>query len=99
MTITNKQRIEKAVNTVHRDTEELCSIKVSTVTIIYDRVIYGYNFEEPIKISRSIERDDLTYKLYTKHDNKPLMTVYGCWPNEFVTDVFIRALEHFYNDY
>lgn len=99
MTLDNKCRIEEAVNKVRKNTENrfdsVCTVEI---TYVKQRFI-GYVFEDIIKISRSATDDDLTYKLYTKHDNRPLITLYGCWPTEFVTDMFIRTLEHFYNDY
>jgi hypothetical protein len=94
----NKQKIINAVNAVYRDTDDT-GLYTSEVRFRYVKPEYYTVVHDEIVISRSIRRDDLTYKLYTKHDDKPLMTVFGCWPQEFVSDVFIRALEHFYDDY
>lgn len=95
----NKQKIIDAVNAVYRDTDKtgLCT---SDVKFRYVKPEYlGFVNADEIVISRSIALDDITYKLYTKYDTNPLMTVFGCWPRHYVSDVFIRALEHFYNDY
>lgn len=53
----------------------------------------------PVEISRSTMKDDLYYKLYTKDfgPGSPFLTVFGCWPQEFVVDVFCKALAHYYD--
>ena len=95
----NKDSINMAVKEVYRLTND-CGLKKAFAMFEYIEPPHlGYIKTSEIRICRSIKHDDLTYKLYTKHDDKPLMTVYGCWPERFVIDVFIRALEHFYDDY
>ena len=99
MTDYNKHNIKEAVRTVYEQTDK-SYLHTAEVRFNYLRPNYfGVTKEGEITISRSIKKDDLTYKLYTKYDDKPLMTIYGCWPVDFVSDVFIRALEHFYDDY
>ena len=99
MTNINKMKIEDAVNAVYRSTNDSC-LHEASVKFEYVKSKYcGIAIRREIAISRSIKENDLTYKLYTYHDDKPLITVYGYWPVEFVIDVFIKTLEHFYDDY
>lgn len=95
----NKRAIEEAVKSVYSRTDCLGCVMAEVKCEHYKIGYLGYVEKDVFTISRSIKEGDLTYKLYTTHDTKPLMTVFGCWPPKFVTDVFIRALEHFYNDY
>lgn len=99
MNKSNERKIREAIAAVYRDTDST-GFKIAEVRFMYVKPEYlGFVNEREITISRSIKQDDLTYKLYTKHDKNPLITVFGCWPKEFVSDIFIRALEHFYDDY
>lgn len=95
----NKYKINQAVKEVYRLTDR-DGFEEATVTFDYVKPPYlGYIMKSEIRICRSVKRDDLAYKLFINHDDEPLMTVFGCWPERFVIDVFIRALEHFYDDY
>ena len=99
MTKENKKRIIDAVNEVYWVTDKgFEKVYSKDVTLVVPSSIVGV-YETTIKITRSVNKGDLTYKLYTKHDTNPLLTVFGCWPQEFVTDIFIRSMEHFYDDY
>lgn len=51
------------------------------------------------RIVRIRKDDQLTYELYINDRTNPFLTVYGGWPIGFVADIFIRALEHYYNWY
>ena len=95
----NKRKIEEAVRTVYERTDNTCYIMAEERIDYVKPEFCGYVGKDVLAISRSVERDDLTYKLYTKHDTNPLITVFGCWPIDFVSDIFIKALEHFYDDY
>lgn len=95
----NLINIKSAVEAVYTTTEDT-HFKEAEVKFDYLKIGYlGTENHGEIRITRSRKDNDLTYKLYTKHDANPLMTVFGCWPQRFVVDVFTRALEHFYDDY
>ena len=94
----NMYRIKNAVEAVYELTDDRYNSEAEVrFEYVYISELSG-ECTYTITIARSVKRDDLTYKLYTKHDDKPLMTIFGCWPREFVADVFNRALQHFYGD-
>ena len=97
MTNEKRAQIIDAVNEVYEKTETLF-VQYETNFVLTVPGVFG-DRKVIIKISRNTSKDDLTYKLYTQHSIDPLLTVFGCWPIEFVTDIFIRAMEHFFNDY
>jgi hypothetical protein len=57
--------------------------------ILYDR-------NTMIKITRSRKKDDLYYKLYIPDDDVPFLTVYGAWPIEAVSEIFVSTLKYYY---
>ena len=52
-----------------------------------------------VVIARVKGSDGDYYKLYINSIDKPFMTVFGFWPIGFVSDIFIKTLEHYYDWY
>lgn len=95
-----KDKIRHAVETVYKATNDGLHPNEECIENIEIYVPYYMSYyKKHITIVRTRKSNDLTYKLYTHVDDKPLITTFGCWPTEFVSDVFIRALEHFFDDY
>ena len=100
MTNEMKNRITNAVREVYRITGDTDAIAYEhSVSVTLEGIPNRLGESNRTILITRIRRGELLYKLYTKHDDKPLMTIFGCWPVEFVSDIFIRAMEHFYDWY
>ena len=95
----NKQKIINAVDAVYRDTDKT-GLYTSEVKFRYVKSEAFKIVNDEIVISRTFTPSDFTYKLYTEpYGTFPLVTVFGGLPRNYVSDVFIRALEHLYDDH
>lgn len=94
-----RDKIEYAVNKVYGYTDD-GFIPESILTI--DISVPGYvgNRKEIIRVARTVRKNDLYYKLYIRNAGEdPFLTVFGCWPKEFVIDIFVRTLQHYFDLY
>ena len=81
-------------NTNGDDVRRECSKEVG---FVYPSTL-GECFKQ-VFISRVRDSDGWYYKLYINSISQPFMTVFGFWPIGFVSDIFIKTLEHYYDWY
>ena len=98
MTDNVKVQITNAVYNVYKGTTEPYNSCGYSEVVAFTKPSNLGTVSTTVKISRVRDRHDITYRLYTD-EGEPFMTLFGCWPLGFVADIFIRALEHYYDWY
>ena len=99
MTNEVKVALTNAVYKVYEQTMSHYSSK-SASTVVEFSVNDGLMVtKKMVTIARYNTEKENLYKMYIANDKAPFITVFGCWPIGFVTDIFIKALEHYYEWY
>lgn len=98
MTNNVKVQITNAVYEVYKNTTEPYDACSDSKFVEFSKPSELGAVHRAVTISRVKDKRGITYELYIG-EKYPFMTVFGCWPIGFVADIFIRALEHYYDWY
>ena len=99
MTNNVKVQITNAVYEVYKNTTEPYYSSASGKIVEFVKPTELGTVTKGVRISRVKDKRGVVYELHIDDDKIPFMTVFGCWPIGFVADIFIRALEHYYDWY
>ena len=95
-----RDKVTDAVKRVYAQTDRIYPVCEEHEVEVKFFIPGEIEFERTVVIARSVRKDDIYYKLYIpKFDEDPFLTVFGCWPEEWVIDIFVRTLQHFYDLY
>jgi hypothetical protein len=100
MTDKEKINVGNAIYKTYTHTEGLSKVGCYAVDVLINTPsCSGGTRTVAIEIAREFVNNDtdVIYKLTIPNWNTPLVITYGCWPIAYVTDIFVRAIDHFFD--
>lgn len=99
MTTETKRMVSNAISEVYEKTTGDYHFKEWAVVVPIK--VRGYSKERTVNVVITrIDNDyDSVYELRMNSDESPLVTVFGYWHRDYVADIFVRSIEHFYSIY